>query len=98
MVMLCLRLWGVADTAPYLHDGRALTITDAIKEHGADADSEAFNAVNGPNGFNNRNEADQKAVLAFLDTLRSPDGTFDDLQELAKDLSGGKKGHRRGHH
>ena len=24
------RLWGVADTAPYMHDGRATTLTDAI--------------------------------------------------------------------
>ena len=29
-------LWGVADTAPYLHDGRALTITDAIEAHGGE--------------------------------------------------------------
>ena len=28
------RLWGVADTAPYLHDGRALTPTEAIVLHG----------------------------------------------------------------
>lgn len=74
-----MRLWGVADTAPYLHDGRALTIRDAIALHGADATSEAFNAVNGPNGFNNRSADDQEAVLAFLDTLRVPDGTFPDL-------------------
>jgi hypothetical protein len=82
-----MRLWGVADTAPYLHDGRALTITDAIKTHGEHPDSEAFDAVNGPNGFNNVSEADQKAVLAFLDTLRSPNGTFKKLQELAKDVA-----------
>ena len=31
------RLWGVADTAPYLHDGRALTLTDAIALHGGEA-------------------------------------------------------------
>ena len=30
-------LWGLADTAPYLHDGRALTVTDAIEAHGGDA-------------------------------------------------------------
>ena len=28
------RFWGVADTAPYLHDGRALTLTDSISMHG----------------------------------------------------------------
>ncbi len=30
-------LWGLADTAPYLHDGRALTIEDAIRAHGGEA-------------------------------------------------------------
>ncbi len=82
-----MRLWGVADTAPYLHDGRALTIRDAIVEHGADTESEAFDAVNGTAGFNNSSAADQDAVLAFLDTLRSPKGTFKKLEELAKDVA-----------
>ena len=27
------RLWGVADTAPYLHDGRALILEEAILMH-----------------------------------------------------------------
>jgi mono/diheme cytochrome c family protein len=27
-------LWGVASTAPYMHDGRATTLTEAILEHG----------------------------------------------------------------
>ncbi|MBT9561268.1 MAG: hypothetical protein IV100_35065 [Myxococcales bacterium] len=30
-------LWGLADTAPYLHDGRAATIPDAIAAHGGEA-------------------------------------------------------------
>lgn len=30
-------LWGLADSAPYLHDGRALTIHDAIVMHGGEA-------------------------------------------------------------
>jgi cytochrome c551/c552 len=73
-----MRLWGVADTAPYLHDGRALTIRDAIVLHGADATSEANDAVT---NFNNASTAEQEAVLAFLDTLRSPNGTFPYLLE-----------------
>jgi len=28
-------LWGVADTAPYLHDGRAATLDEAIRLHAA---------------------------------------------------------------
>ncbi len=30
-------LWGVADTAPYLHDGRAATLDEAILWHGGEA-------------------------------------------------------------
>jgi len=91
-----MRLWGVADTAPYLHDGRAFNIRDAIAHHGGvpntatgatfitDDGSEAFNAVS---GFLASSEADQKAVLAFLDTLRSPNGTFPILQRVAKKVA-----------
>ena len=32
------RLWGVADSAPYLHDGRATTLADAIRMHGGEAE------------------------------------------------------------
>jgi cytochrome c peroxidase len=30
-------LWGIADSAPYLHDGRAATLNDAILAHAGDA-------------------------------------------------------------
>jgi cytochrome c peroxidase len=30
-------LWGLAETAPYLHDGRAPTVQDAIVLHGGEA-------------------------------------------------------------
>jgi cytochrome c peroxidase len=32
-------LWGVAVTAPYLHDGRAATLADAILAHGGEAET-----------------------------------------------------------
>ena len=32
-------LWGVGSTAPYMHDGRATTITEAILEHGGEGAS-----------------------------------------------------------
>jgi CxxC motif-containing protein (DUF1111 family) len=55
----------VADSAPYLHDGRAATLEEAIRLHdgqGRDA-ALAFGALPG----------DQKAsLLAFLQTLRAP--------------------------
>lgn len=36
-IFLTRPLWGLADTGPYLHDGRAPTVHDAIKWHGGDA-------------------------------------------------------------
>ena len=36
-VWLTRPLWGLADTAPYLHDGRAPTVHDAILAHGGEA-------------------------------------------------------------
>ena len=30
-------LWGVADSAPYMHDGRAVTLDDAIRRHDGEA-------------------------------------------------------------
>ena len=32
-------LWGVADTGPWLHDGRAATLRDAIAAHGGEAEA-----------------------------------------------------------
>ena len=75
-----MRLWGVADTGPYLHDGRALTIREAILTHGA-VGSDAKPAVD---NFIAAGAEGQEAVLAFLDTLRSPNGTFRKLDKLKK--------------
>ncbi len=36
-VFLTRPLWGVAETAPYLHDGRASTLDEAIRAHGGEA-------------------------------------------------------------
>lgn len=40
-------LWGLAETAPYLHDGRAATIPEAIHAHGGEAEEsrDAFEAL-----------------------------------------------------
>ena len=59
------RLWGVADTAPYLHDGRALTLRDAILLHGGEATA-ARNAFAGAPAHQ------QQRLLGFLETLRTP--------------------------
>lgn len=55
-------LWGVGSTAPYLHDGRATTLTEAILEHGGEA-------TGSRNAFAGRSEADQADIIAFLDNL-----------------------------
>ena len=58
-------LWGVADSAPYLHDGRAETLREAIELHGGEA-------VDVTARFKERPAQDQEAVIAFLKTLRAP--------------------------
>ncbi len=58
-------LWGVADSAPYLHDGRAATLKDAILQHGGQGQSSR-------NRFEGLSPPRQEQVLAFLKTLRAP--------------------------
>jgi CxxC motif-containing protein (DUF1111 family) len=58
-------LWGVADSAPYLHDGRAASLEEAIVLHGGEASgvSDRFNALS---------QADRLSIISFLKTLRAP--------------------------
>jgi CxxC motif-containing protein (DUF1111 family) len=58
-------LWGVADSAPYLHDGRAATLAEAIKLHAGQASSSA-------NRFTGLSDVQQEELIAFLNTLRAP--------------------------
>jgi CxxC motif-containing protein (DUF1111 family) len=55
-------LWGVAVTAPYMHDGRAPTLADAIAAHDGEAASSraSFQALSAD---------DKQKVLEFLGTL-----------------------------
>jgi CxxC motif-containing protein (DUF1111 family) len=55
-------LWGLSRTAPYLHDGRASTIEDAIAKHSGEA-----LMVRG--AFEDLNVAERDALLAFLRSL-----------------------------
>ncbi|MCF6319848.1 MAG: hypothetical protein L3J83_11340 [Proteobacteria bacterium] len=62
------RLWGIADTAPYLQDGRALTLEDAIELHdnpgsAASAAGQNFKTLGGNEKIN---------LIKFLNTLRTP--------------------------
>jgi CxxC motif-containing protein (DUF1111 family) len=58
-------LWGVADSGPYLHDGRAKTLADAIRLHGGQASASAQR-------YASLGTHQQEQVLAFLGTLRAP--------------------------
>ena len=58
-------LWGVADTAPYFHDGASPTLDIAILRHDGDAKhvKEKYRRLS-PDG--------QEAMITFLKTLRAP--------------------------
>lgn len=65
-VWLTRPLWGLADSAPYLHDGRAATVTAAILVHGGEADGARAAFVAAP-------LADRQALAVFLLSLgRTP--------------------------
>jgi len=81
------RLWGVADTAPYLHDGRAGTLQEAIRMHGQEG-SEAKPAVD---NFVDLPSNDQAALISFLATLRTPRKSGKGLDGLAEKLNKTKK-------
>ena len=68
------RLWGVADTAPYLHDGRATTLSQAITAHGGDAEASR-------NAFLELSDAEQEHLIAFLKKLRTPNRPNEELLE-----------------
>jgi CxxC motif-containing protein (DUF1111 family) len=62
-MFLTKKLWGSANESPFMHHGRATTLTEAILMHGGEAAAarSAFAAL--PSG-------DQAAVIAFLKTLQ----------------------------
>jgi CxxC motif-containing protein (DUF1111 family) len=59
-------LWGLRDSAPYLHDGRADTLEQAIALHGGEAARSAKR-------FFELKPEERMQVLAFLKSLRAPD-------------------------
>ena len=58
-------LWGVRDSAPYLHDGRAETLAQAIAMHGGEsaASAQKFFALS---------DAERFQVISFLKSLVAP--------------------------
>lgn len=55
-------LWGIQDTAPYMHDGRAEDLEAAILLHDGEA-------TNSRTAFSARSAADQAALILFLKDL-----------------------------
>jgi hypothetical protein len=55
-------LWGVGNTGPWMHDGRATTLTEAILEHGGEASSSR-------SAFQGLTTSKKRDVIAFLDSL-----------------------------
>ena len=73
-------LWGVGDTGPWLHDGRAQSLEEAILLHRSEG-SEANDVID---AFTKLPRDDQEAVIKFLLTLRKlpldPRYEFDDYR------------------
>jgi mono/diheme cytochrome c family protein len=73
---LTAELWGVGNTGPWLHDNRAGTLREAILFHGEDAPPDAgkpgrSEAQESRDAFKALKDADQRAVLTFLLSLRT---------------------------
>jgi CxxC motif-containing protein (DUF1111 family) len=58
-------LWGLRDSAPYLHDGRAQSFAEAIAWHGGEAAKSARD-------FRGLEKDEQEEVFAFLNSLTAP--------------------------
>ena len=58
-------LWGVADSAPYFHDGGSPTLESAVRRHHGDAESVTAAYLKLP-------ADDRTALIDFLKTLRAP--------------------------
>jgi hypothetical protein len=62
-------LWGVGSTAPYMHDGRATTLAEAILEHAVSSTDTASEARASRSAYLSRSTFDKQALIAFLENL-----------------------------
>ncbi len=69
---ITMKLWGVADSAPYLHDGRALTLFEAVALHGGEAREVR-------DRFLKIGKKGQDAIFAYLGTLKHPEEPNQDV-------------------
>jgi len=79
-------LWGVADTGPWLHDGRAFSLRSAILLHDGDAvanchASEAKAAVSRFRALDTDGSGDGDALIAYLETFKLPADTRYEFDE-----------------
>ena len=58
-------LWGIGQTAPYMHDGRAGTLLEAIREHCSTGERVGEGDAS-CRRFNDASDSEQTAVIAFL--------------------------------
>ena len=77
-------LWGAADSAPYLHDGRASTFDQAIRFHRGEAAETTTR-------YERLTLNDRQALLAFLHVLKAPPQPKPRDGADAKQLAGSKK-------
>ena len=61
-VWLTRPLWGVGSTAPYLHDGRASTLDEAIRAHGGEGEAAR-------DAYADLDEGKRARIIAFLNSL-----------------------------
>jgi CxxC motif-containing protein (DUF1111 family) len=62
-------LWGVGSTAPYMHDGRATTLAEAILAHAASDRDTASEARASRAAYRSLRDGDKRALIAFLENL-----------------------------
>jgi hypothetical protein len=62
-------LWGVGSSAPYMHDGRATTLVEAILEHGNGASNDTSEAAPSRRAYLQLPTGDKQALIAFLENL-----------------------------
>lgn len=72
-VFLTAELWGVGNTGPWLHDGRAASLEEAVRLHGGEAQTARDNFVALSDG-------ERAAVIEFLESLvlAAPEGEDED--------------------
>ena len=72
-------LWGVADSGPWLHDGRADTLDAAIRWHAGEAADAARN-------YRALSKDERQRIIAFLKTLRAPSELVRNQVDKAKQM------------